>query len=102
MIHYIGYNDILRIYATTKRDGVDYNLAYIEPDSPVTKHEQFEPAYLRALFDYGYAKGRGGYRWRKAPPILEDGAQRSISVAAPGLGANFKARRPSTADAEFP
>ena len=30
MIHYSGYNDILRIYGTTKRDGVDYNLAYIE------------------------------------------------------------------------
>jgi len=71
MIHYSGYNDVIRIYATTKRDGVDYNLAYIEPDFPVTKHEQFDPAYLRALFDYGYAKGRGGYRWRKAPPILE-------------------------------
>jgi len=25
MIHYSRYNDILRIYATTKRDGVDYN-----------------------------------------------------------------------------
>ena len=71
MIHYSGYNDILRIYGTTKRDGVDYNLAYIDSDFPAIKHEQFDPAYLRALFDYGYAKGRRGYPWRKAPPILE-------------------------------
>jgi hypothetical protein len=75
MIHYSGYNDILRIYATTKRDGVDYNLAYIEPDFPNTKHEDFDPAYLKALFDYGYAKGRAGYAWRKAPPILEAAAR---------------------------
>jgi hypothetical protein len=34
MTHYSGYNDILRIYATTKRDGVDYNLAYIGADFP--------------------------------------------------------------------
>ena len=71
MIHYSGYNDIMRIYATTKRDGVDYNLAYIESDFPATEHEEFDPAYMKALFDYAYARARGGYRWRKVPPILE-------------------------------
>lgn len=71
MIHYSGYNDIFRLYATAKRDGVDYNLAYIETDFSSPKHEEFDPAYLRALFDYGYAKGRRGYQWVKAPPILD-------------------------------
>ena len=71
MIHYIGYNDLLRIYATAKRDGVDYNLAYIEPDFPHVKHEKFDPAYMNALFDSAYAKGRQGFPWRKAPPILD-------------------------------
>ena len=60
MIHYSGYNDILRIYNTTKRDGVDYNLAYIETDFSEIEHEQFDPGYLRALFAYGYDKGRRG------------------------------------------
>jgi hypothetical protein len=71
MIHYSGYNDILRIYNTTKRDGVDYNLAYIETDFPEIKHEQFDPEYLRALFAYGYDKGRRGPVWHKAPPLLQ-------------------------------
>lgn len=71
MIHYSGYNDIIRIYSTTKRDGVDYNLAYIESDFPRWEHEQFDPTYMNYLFNYGYARGRAGYRWRKAPPILE-------------------------------
>jgi hypothetical protein len=71
MIHYIGYSDILRIYATAKRDGVDYNLAYIETDFPNLKHQKFDPAYMKALFDHGYAKARGGFSWHKAPPILE-------------------------------
>jgi hypothetical protein len=71
MIHYSGYNDIIRIYATTRRDGVGYNLAFIETDFLEYEHEQFDPAYMKALFDYGYARGRAGYRWRKAPPILE-------------------------------
>jgi len=72
MLHYSGYNDILRIYATTKRDGVDYNLAYIEAESPARKHEDFDPTYLNALFNYAYAKGRAGYPWHKAPPVLEE------------------------------
>ena len=71
MIHYIGYNDTLRIYATAKRDGIDYNLAYIEPDFPYVKHEKFDPQYMNALFDSAYAKGRHGFPWRKAPPILD-------------------------------
>jgi hypothetical protein len=71
MIHYIGYSDILRIYATAKRDGVDYNLTYIETDFPNVKHEKFDPAYMNALFNHGYAKGRHGFSWHKAPPILE-------------------------------
>ena len=71
MTHYSGYNDILRIYYNTKRDGVDDNLASIGKDFPNYEHEQFDPTYMNALFNYGYLKGRSGYRWRKAPPILE-------------------------------
>jgi hypothetical protein len=71
MIHYTGYQDALRIYATSRRDGVDYNLAFIGADFTVEHKVPFDQAYMRALFDYGYRQGRAGYPWRKAPPILE-------------------------------
>jgi predicted acylesterase/phospholipase RssA len=71
MIHYIGYNDLLRIYAQTQRDKVDYNLAYIETDFPAVKHQKFDPHYMNSLFDYAYAKGVRGFPWRKAPPVLD-------------------------------
>lgn len=71
MIHYSGVNDIMRIYAMTRRDNVDYNLAFIEPDFPEIQREQFDPVYMRKLFDYGYAKARAGYPWRKVPPLLD-------------------------------
>lgn len=70
MIHYSGYNDVLRIYATTQRDGVDYNLAYIGPDFNAEHKAPFDQAYMRALFDYGYQRARRGYPWSKTPPIL--------------------------------
>jgi hypothetical protein len=71
MIHYLGYNDVMRIYETVKDDGFDYNLAFIEPDFNKKKREPFDPEYLRALFDYALEKSRGGYRWHKEPPILK-------------------------------
>ena len=52
----------LRIYATTtKRDGVDYNLAFIGTRFYYVEHKvPFDQTYMRALFDYGYQRGRTG------------------------------------------
>jgi hypothetical protein len=71
MIHYSGYNDLLRIYNTTRQDGVDYNLAFIGPDFNVPHEEDFDTTYMHALFDYGYRRAVSGYPWSKRPPILE-------------------------------
>lgn len=68
MIHASGTNDIIRIYATTQRDGVDYNLAYIGSDFNAPHETDFDQTYMRALFDYGYQLARAGYEWKKVPP----------------------------------
>ena len=65
MIHYSGNNDILRLQATTTRDGMDFNLAFIGSDFDAEHKEDFNRAYMRALFDYAYAKARTGYPWSK-------------------------------------
>jgi patatin-like phospholipase len=69
MIHYLGYNDLLRVYETTKRDGIDFNLAYIGTDFNKPKVDTFDPDYMKALFDYAFEKGQHGYAWHKTPPI---------------------------------
>jgi Patatin-like phospholipase len=71
MIHYLGYDDILQIYYTTKRDRIDYNLAFIETDFLKTKREPFDPEYMKALFEHAYEKGRRGYAWHKEPPLFQ-------------------------------
>lgn len=72
MISVSGMNDLFRVYFTTQRDGVDYNLAIIGSDFTAPPGAgEFDPIYMKALFDYGYAKGRSGYSWLKAPPRLE-------------------------------
>jgi hypothetical protein len=68
MIASSGYNDVVRIWNTALRDGIDYNLAFIPRDFTVTYTEPFEQAYMRALFDFGYQRARRGYDWAKQPP----------------------------------
>jgi len=72
LIHTQGLGDLYRIYLTTQREGLDFNLAYIGPDFTFeNKKEEFDPPYMSALFDYGYNLGRQGYPWKKTPPGLE-------------------------------
>jgi hypothetical protein len=81
-----GFGDLYRIYATTQQDNLDFNLAYIGEDFVYeNKKEQFETAFMKALYDYGFALGRAGYRWYKTPPGLQ---------AAPSAGpvSNAEAR----------
>lgn len=66
-----GRNDVLRTYFLAKRDGVDFNLAYIGSDFTATERGSFEQPYMRALYDYGYQMGKGGHAWHKLPPQVD-------------------------------
>jgi Patatin-like phospholipase len=67
-----GVNDTYRMYLTTKRDGVGFNLAYIDNDFTLPYKGPFDQGYMRALFEYGYEKGKAGYRWHKTPPGYQE------------------------------
>ncbi|HBH36143.1 MAG TPA: patatin [Gammaproteobacteria bacterium] len=63
-----GIGDLYQIYALTKRDGNEFNLAYIPPDFTEEQKEKFDPLYMNKLFDRGYQMGLDGYPWKNAPP----------------------------------
>jgi hypothetical protein len=67
-----GIGDLYRIYQTALKDGMDYNLAYIPDDFDEIPQEQFDPVYMRKLFDIGYELAADGYPWDKLPPHMED------------------------------
>ncbi|MBP0463724.1 patatin-like phospholipase family protein [Roseomonas sp. PWR1] len=69
MIASSGYNDVVRIWNTTERDGVDFNLAFIGRDFTGTYTQPFEQAYMRALFEHAFERARRGYPWAKQPPV---------------------------------
>ena len=57
-----------QIYALCKRDGNDFNLAWIPSDFTAEPNEMFDPVYMKKLFDRGYQMALHGYPWQKAPP----------------------------------
>ena len=67
-----GVNDTYRMFVTTKRDGVGFNLAYIDSDFTLPYKGPFDQGYMRALFAYGYNKGKAGYHWHKTPPGYQE------------------------------
>lgn len=66
-----GIGDLYRIYTTTQRDGIDYNLTFIPPTFNTPHMEQFDTKYMKVLYDVGLAAAKGGYQWQKYPPGYE-------------------------------
>jgi hypothetical protein len=63
-----GIGDLYQIYLVTLRDGVDFNLAFIPESFKVPHKEDFDPQYMRPLFEVGYELAVKGYSWEKVPP----------------------------------
>jgi hypothetical protein len=72
MINTQGVGDLYRIYLTAQRDGVAFNLAYIPSDFNHEHHEEFDPAFMRALYERGYRMALAGHPWHNQPPGFED------------------------------
>lgn len=68
LIQQQGLGDLYRIYATSQRDGVDFNLGFIPSTFDEPHKEEFDNAYMRALYDVGYAMALKGFPWQKLPP----------------------------------
>jgi predicted acylesterase/phospholipase RssA len=73
LIQYQGIGDLYRIYTITKRDHVDFNLAYIPPSFDTPHTRDFDPPYMRSLFDLGHKMALEGVEWSKHPPVLLSG-----------------------------
>jgi len=70
MIKSQGVGDLYELYLFAKRNGIDYNLAYIPADFLDTSTQSFDPVYMTKLYDLGYQMAANGYPWKKVPPRL--------------------------------
>jgi hypothetical protein len=66
-----GVGDLISMYGKATAEGIEYNLASIPPDFSTPRPAPFDTAYMKSLYDRGFALGRAGYPWAKAPPGAE-------------------------------
>jgi len=66
-----GVGDLYRIYATTERDGIDFNLTYIPSNFNTPHLGEFDTSYMQRLYAVGRERALAGYRWEKFPPGFE-------------------------------
>ena len=64
------HGDLLKIYLRAQRNGIGFRLASIPPRFKEKSQEAFDKAYMRKLYDVGFAMGRSGQHWAKRPPEL--------------------------------
>jgi predicted patatin/cPLA2 family phospholipase len=68
MIRTQGIGDLYQIFALCKRDGNNFHLAYIPSDFEEVPTEEFDPIYMKKLYDLGYETALKGYPWKENPP----------------------------------
>jgi len=71
LINTQGLGDIYRIYLTSQRDKVDFNMAFIPSDIEKESNEVFDTDYMQELYDYGYKHMIDGYPWKQTLPGFE-------------------------------
>ena len=86
-----GIGDIYRIYQTTQRDHVGFNLAFIGSDFREPHHEEFDTQYMRALYQYAYDQAVKGYPWLQEPPGLTRTIDEDVRAADAGRQKSSKA-----------
>jgi predicted acylesterase/phospholipase RssA len=59
-----GIGDLVRIYSTARRDGMEFHLAFIPAEIEDDSAEPFDPVYMQKLFDLGYRMAVDGYPWQ--------------------------------------
>jgi len=57
--------DVFKLYEFSRRNGIDFNLAYVPQTFKAKSEEPFDAKYMTALFETGYALGAKGYSWQK-------------------------------------
>jgi len=72
LLQYQAIGDLYRIYSVTRRDGTDFNLAFIPDDFKVPHESDFDPTFMRRLYNFGFERAAAGFQWLKEPPMRVD------------------------------
>jgi predicted patatin/cPLA2 family phospholipase len=81
-----GLGDFFRIATLAARDGLDFEVTWIPKGANeligVTPTEEFDPRYMKALFEYGHQRTLDGETWANFFQLLEAEEERRASSRA--------------------
>ena len=63
-----GIGDLFRIFATTQRDKLDFNVTFIPDALDVNREDEFDNRVMNLLFEAGYNLAKQSYHWMNVPP----------------------------------
>lgn len=72
-----GVGDLYRIFASSHRDGVEFNLAFIPTSFTAVSRHPFDYVYMRKLYDTARQLAASGYQWNRNPPGFEQPIKRA-------------------------
>jgi predicted acylesterase/phospholipase RssA len=75
--------DLTRIYLAAQRVGYDFRLIFVPPSDAAPGTTDFDPGYMRSLFESAERIGRGTIPWLDQPPGVADrrDVQQEITAA---------------------
>jgi PDZ domain len=82
----------------TKRDGIAFNLAYVDDDFAEPHPDQFDSAYMNKLFEHARAQSKAGYAWRKGPPGFTEVGNNSRAAM---LSAGHRQKAPTRPSGQY-
>ena len=88
LIQYQVIMDLYRVYTTTQSDGIDFNLAYIPATFQAPHTAEFEPTFMRKLYEVGFKVAAAGYPWTKHPPLQIDSDHKQLTGQFSPVGAH--------------
>lgn len=62
--------DLYKLFVIAERDEMAFRAAWIPLGMPCTATEEFDPVYMRCLFEFGAAEMRRGALWQSLPPYF--------------------------------
>ncbi len=74
-------NDIGRLYAIAKSEGMSFHLAYVPGEFTEQPADSFDPKFMNKLYAMAYEKAVKGYPWDTRPPLMVGAGE--ISEKAP-------------------
>jgi hypothetical protein len=65
-----GIGDAYKLYLISRRDEIAYHVAWVPRSIPCVSKEDFDPVYMRCMFDLGGREFQRGDLWSETPPYF--------------------------------